>query len=44
MDKYGKQILSQPATKLQHTFGKRGFEERNIRRMMGFAAHNMARL
>ena len=33
---YGKQIMSQLATQLQH-FGKRGFQERNIRRMMQFA-------
>jgi hypothetical protein len=30
--KYGKQIVSEVATKLQNTFGKRGFQERNIRR------------
>lgn len=35
--KYGKQILSQLATKLQLQFGKRGFQERNIRRMIQFA-------
>lgn len=34
---YGKQILSQLATQLQHQFGNRGFQERNIRRMMQFA-------
>lgn len=34
---YGKQIVSQLATKLQMQFGKRGFQERNIRRMMQFA-------
>ena len=34
---YGKQIVSQLATQLQNTFGKRGFQERNIRRMMQFA-------
>ncbi len=34
---YGKQIVSQAATQLQLTFGKRGFEERNIRGMMGFS-------
>lgn len=34
---YGKQIVSQLATKLQNTFDKRGFQERNIRRMMQFA-------
>lgn len=35
---YGKQILSQLATQLQMQYGKRGFQERNIRRMMQFAA------
>lgn len=34
---YGKQIVSQVATLLQEQFGKRGFQERNIRRMMQFA-------
>ncbi|KEO71748.1 PDDEXK nuclease domain-containing protein [Anditalea andensis] len=34
---YGKQIVSQLATQLQERFGKRGFQERNIRRMMQFA-------
>lgn len=34
---YGKQIVSQLATQLQQEFGKRGFQERNIRRMMQFA-------
>ncbi|MBX7154591.1 MAG: PDDEXK nuclease domain-containing protein [Candidatus Kapaibacterium sp.] len=34
---YGKQIVSQLATQLQEQFGKRGFQERNIRRMMQFA-------
>ncbi|MBP7461321.1 MAG: DUF1016 family protein [Candidatus Delongbacteria bacterium] len=34
---YGKQIVSQLATELQNTFDKRGFQERNIRRMMQFA-------
>lgn len=34
---YGKQIVSQLATHLQNTYGKRGFQERNIRRMMQFA-------
>ena len=34
---YGKQIVSQLATQLQNTYGKRGFQERNIRRMMQFA-------
>jgi predicted nuclease of restriction endonuclease-like (RecB) superfamily len=34
---YGKQIVVQLAKKLQQNFGQRGFEERNIRRMMQFA-------
>jgi len=34
---YGKQIVSELATQLQNQFGKRGFQERNIRRMMQFA-------
>ena len=34
---YGKQIVSELATKLQQAFGKRGFEVRNIRRMIQFA-------
>jgi len=34
---YGKQIVSQLATRLQQLYGKRGFQERNIRRMMQFA-------
>lgn len=34
---YGKQIVSQLATQLQEHYGKRGFQERNIRRMMQFA-------
>ncbi len=34
---YGKQIVWQLATQLQQQFGKRGFQERNIRRMMQFA-------
>ncbi len=34
---YGKQIVSLLATKLQTQYGKRGFQERNIRRMMQFA-------
>jgi predicted nuclease of restriction endonuclease-like (RecB) superfamily len=33
---YGKQIVSQLATKLQMQFGERGFQERNIRRMIQF--------
>ena len=35
---YGKQIVSQLATQLQEQYGKRGFQERNIRRMMQFAS------
>ena len=34
---YGKQIVSQVATQLQEEYGKKGFELRNIRRMMQFA-------
>ena len=34
---YGKQIVSQVATQLQAEYGKKGFEERTIRRMMQFA-------
>lgn len=34
---YGKQIVSQLATKLQEQYGKRGFDEKNIRRMIQFA-------
>ena len=34
---YGKQIVSQVATQLQEEYGKKGFESRNIRRMMQFA-------
>lgn len=34
---YGKQIVSQVATQLQFEYGKKGFELRNIRRMMQFA-------
>ena len=34
---YGKQIVSQVATKLQEEYGTKGFEPRNIRRMMQFA-------
>jgi predicted nuclease of restriction endonuclease-like (RecB) superfamily len=33
---YGKQIVSQLATQLQQQFGIRGFQERNIRRMIQF--------
>ena len=34
---YGKQIVAQVATQLQNEYGKKGFEPRNIRRMMQFA-------
>ena len=34
---YGKQIVAQVAQQLQAEFGKKGFEIRNIRRMMQFA-------
>lgn len=34
---YGMKIVSQPATQLQYEYGKKGFEPRNIRRMMQFA-------
>lgn len=34
---YGKQIVSQLATLLQHHFGTKGFESRNLHRMMQFA-------
>ena len=34
---YGKQIVAQVARQLQEEYGKIGFEERNIRRMMQFA-------
>ncbi len=34
---YGKQIVAQLAVQLQQQYGKRGFEEKNIRRMMKFA-------
>ena len=34
---YGKQIVSQIATQLQEEYGRKGFEERTIRRMMKFA-------
>jgi len=36
---YGKQIVSQLATQLRLQYGKRGFQERNIRRMMQFAIY-----
>lgn len=35
--KYGKQIVSQVATQLQALYGSKGFEIRNVRRMMQFA-------
>lgn len=35
---YGKQIVSTVSTKLQNYFGTKGFESRNIRRMMQFAS------
>ena len=34
---YGKQIVSQVATQLQEEYGTKGFDEKNIRRMMKFA-------
>ena len=34
---YGKQIVATVSTQLQAEFGKKGFEERTIRRMMQFA-------
>ena len=34
---YGKQIVAQVATQLQEEYGRKGFETRNIRRMMQFA-------
>ena len=34
---YGKQIIAQVAQQLQEEYGKKGFEERTIRRMMQFA-------
>ena len=34
---YGKQIVSQVATQLQKLYGTKGFDEKNIRRMMKFA-------
>lgn len=34
---YGKQIVATVSQQLQSEFGKKGFEERNIRRMMQFA-------
>lgn len=35
---YGKQIVSEVATQLQNEYGSKGFELRNIRRMMQFAS------
>lgn len=35
---YGKQIVSTVSTQLQNYFGTKGFESRNIRRMMQFAS------
>ncbi len=35
---YGKQIVSTVATQLQSLYGTKGFDEKNIRRMMQFAA------
>ena len=34
---YGKQIVASVARQLQEEYGKKGFEERTIRRMMKFA-------
>ena len=34
---YGKQIVSQVATRLQEEYGAKGFDEKSIRRMMQFA-------
>jgi len=34
---YGKQIVSTLSTQLQTEFGEKGFDERNLRRMMQFA-------
>lgn len=34
---YGKQIVSTVSTQLQSLYGKKGFDEKNIRRMMKFA-------
>jgi hypothetical protein len=41
---YGKQIVSQLATQLQQEFGKRGFQERNIRRMMQTKFTNFSKM
>jgi len=35
---YGKQIVAQVARQLQEEYGKKGFDEKSIRRMMQFAA------
>ena len=35
---YGKQIVATVSTQLQEEFGTKGFDEKNIRRMMQFAA------
>ncbi len=35
---YGKQIVTQVATQLQAIYGSKGFDEKNIRRMIKFAA------
>ena len=35
---YGKQIVAQVATQLQEEYGKKGFDEKSIRRMMQFAS------
>ena len=34
---YGKQIVSQVATQLQEEYGVKGFDEKNVHRMMQFA-------
>lgn len=36
---YGKKIVAQLARQLQMEYGAKGFEEKNLRRMMQFAAH-----
>ncbi len=35
---YGKQIVAQVARQLQEEYGKKGFDEKSIRRMMQFAS------
>ena len=35
---YGKQVIAQTALHLQNTFGNKGFDEKNLRRMMQFAS------